>query len=184
MQTISSPSLLQAIRQDPDAGLRWAIRDYATLVRGIARRILPGQDRDVEECTADVFVALWRSAAQLEVSGTPVRAWLIVTARNTAINRYRTLQRHTDLPLTEELAETIADLPADLASDAAEELAALVAALEPPDREIFLRKYYLMQSGKEIAAALQLNVSAVNTRLSRGRDRLRRQLQERGYTHG
>ena len=64
------------------------------------------------------------------------------------------------------------------------ELAVLVAALEPPDREIFLRKYYLMQSSREIAAALDLRVSTVNTRLSRGRDRLRRQLQERGYTHG
>ena len=175
MQTNTTPTLLQAIRQDPDTGLRWAMRDYAALVRGIARRILPGHDRDIEECTADVFV---------EATGTPVRAWLIVTARNTAINRYRALQRHDTLPLTDELAVTIADLPADPAGDAADELAVLVAALEPPDREIFLRKYYLMQSSREIAAALDLRVSTVNTRLSRGRDRLRRQLQERGYTHG
>ena len=176
MQTNTTPTLLQAIRQDPDTGLRWAMRDYAALVRGIAR--------DIEECTADVFVALWRNAARLEATGTPVRAWLIVTARNTAINRYRALQRHDTLPLTDELAATIADLPADPAGDAADELAVLVAALEPPDREIFLRKYYLMQSSREIAAALDLRVSTVNTRLSRGRDRLRRQLQERGYTHG
>lgn len=184
MQINTTPTLLQAIRQDPDTGLRWAMRDYAALVRGIARRILPGRDRDIEECTADVFVALWRNAARLEVTGTPVRAWLIVTARNTAINRYRALQRRDTLPLTDELAATIADLPADPAGDAADELAVLVAALEPPDREIFLRKYYLMQSSREIAAALDLRVSTVNTRLSRGRDRLRRQLQERGYTHG
>lgn len=144
MQINTTPTLLQAIRQDPDTGLRWAMRDYAALVR----------------------------------------AWLIVTARNTAINRYRALQRHDTLPLTDELAATIADLPADPAGDAADELAVLVAALEPPDREIFLRKYYLMQSSREIAAALDLRVSTVNTRLSRGRDRLRRQLQERGYTHG
>ena len=152
MQTNTTPTLLQAIRQDPDTGLRWAMRDYAALVRGIARRILPGHDRDIEECTADVFVALWRNAARLEATGTPVRAWLIVTARNTAINRYRALQRHDTLPLTDELAATIADLPADPAGDAADEL--------------------------------DLRVSTVNTRLSRGRDRLRRQLQERGYTHG
>ena len=154
MQTNTTPTLLQAIRQDPDTGLRWAMRDYAALVRGIARRILPGHDRAIEECTADVFVALWRNAARLEATG------------------------------TDELAATIADLPADPAGDAADELAVLVAALEPPDREIFLRKYYLMQSSREIAAALDLRVSTVNTRLSRGRDRLRRQLQERGYTHG
>ena len=108
MQTNTTPTLLQAIRQDPDTGLRWAMRDYAALVRGIARRILPGHDRDIEECTADVFVALWRNAARLEATGTPVRAWLIVTARNTAINCYRALQRHDTLPLTDELAATIA----------------------------------------------------------------------------
>ena len=111
MQTNTTPTLLQAIRQDPDTGLRWAMRDYAALVRGIARRILPGHDRDIEECTADVFVALWRNAARLEATGTPVRAWLIVTARNTSINRYRALQRRDTLPLTDELAATIADLP-------------------------------------------------------------------------
>ena len=172
MQTNTTPTLLAAIRQDPDTGLRWAMRDYAALVRGIARRILPGQDRDIDECTADVFVALWRNASRLETADIPVRAWLIVTARNTAINRYRSLQRHNTLPLTTELAETIADLPAEPNGDAADELAALVAALEPPDREIFLRKYYLMQPGKEIAAA--------HTRLSRGRDRLRRQQHGRG----
>ena len=164
MQTNTTPTLLQAIRQDPDTGLRWAMRDYAALVRGIARRILPGHDRDIEECTADVFVALWRNAARLEATGTPVRAWLIVTARNTAINRYRALQRHDTLPLTDELAATIADLPADPAGDAADELAVLVAALEPPDREIFLRKYYLMQSSREIAAAPKVLMAAYPVR--------------------
>lgn len=37
MQTNTTPTLLAAIRQDPDTGLRWAMRDYAALVRGIAR---------------------------------------------------------------------------------------------------------------------------------------------------
>ena len=69
-------------------------------------------------------------------------------------------------------------------ADAADLVGALVAAMEPPDRDIFLRKYYLLQSGKEIAAALDMSVESINTRLSRGRDRLRRQLTEKGvYTH-
>ena len=69
-------------------------------------------------------------------------------------------------------------------ADAADLVGALVAAMAPPDRDIFLRKYYLLQSGKEIAAALNMSVESINTRLSRGRDRLRRQLTEKGvYTH-
>lgn len=106
-----------------------------------------------------------------------------MTARNTGINRYRALQRRDELPLTEELLQTMTDLPADPESDAAELVGVLVAAMEPPDREIFLRKYYLLQSGREIATALGLSVANVNTRLSRGRERLRQQLREGGITH-
>lgn len=183
MENTGTPSLAGAILADPETGLRWAMRDYAALVRGILRRVLPGKGRDVEECMADVFVALWRNAQALQDRNIPVRAWLIVTARNTGINRYRALQRRDELPLTEELLQTLTDLPADPESDAAELVGALVAAMEPPDREIFLRKYYLLQSGREIAAALGLSIANVNTRLSRGRERLRQQLREGGITH-
>lgn len=183
MKNTCAPCIAQAILQDAETGLRWAMRDYAPLVRGVLRRILPGRERDVEECMADVFVALWRNAQALKDRNIPVRAWLIVTARNTGINRYRALQRRDELPLTEELLQTLTDLPADPESDAAELVGALVAAMEPPDREIFLRKYYLLQSGREIAAALGLSVANVNTRLSRGRERLRQQLREGGITH-
>lgn len=183
MENTGTPSLAGAILADPETGLRWAMRDYAALVRGILRRVLPGKERDVEECMADVFVALWRNAQALQDRNIPVRAWLIVTARNTGINRYRALQRRDELPLTEELLQTLTGLPADPESDAAELVGALVAAMEPPDREIFLRKYYLLQSGREIAAALGLSVANVNTRLSRGRERLRQQLREGGITH-
>ena len=93
MKHPASPDLAREIVQDPETGLRWAMRDYAALVRGVLRRILPGHERDVEECMADVFVALWRHAQDLCEREIPVRAWLIVTARNTGINRYRALRR-------------------------------------------------------------------------------------------
>ena len=85
--------------------------------------------------------------------------------------------------MTEELAQTLADLPPDPTGDAADLVGALVAAMDPPDRDIFLRKYYLLQSGREIAEALVMSVASVNTRLSRGRERLRRQLKEGGSSH-
>lgn len=99
------------------------------------------------------------------------------------INRYRALSRREEVPLTDEMARTLADLPPETGGEATDLVGALVAAMGPPDREIFLRKYYLMQSSKEIASALGLSVANVNTRLCRGRDRLRIQLREGGITH-
>ena len=90
------------------------------------------------------------------------------------------------MTLDDGLAETLGEL-AEFdrpTTEAADLVGALVAAMTPPDRDIFLRKYYLLQSGKEIAAALGMSVESVNTRLSRGRDRLRLELTAKGvYSH-
>ena len=170
--------LTRLLQAHPEEGLEAAMLEYAPLVKGILCRILPQNPCDREECMADVFVALWRSAAKLEAARTPLRPWLAVAARNRGIDCYNALHRRETVTLGE-LAEF------DRATtEAADLIGALVAAMSPPDRDIFLRKYYLLQSGKEIAAALGMSVESVNTRLSRGRDRLRRELTEKGvYSH-
>ena len=107
-------------------------------------------------------------------------------ARNRGIDCYNALRRREAVTLDDGLAETLGELAEfDRATtEAADLVGALVAAMTPPDRDIFLRKYYLLQSGKEIAAALGMSVESVNTRLSRGRDRLRRELTAKGvYSH-
>lgn len=171
--------LTRLLQAHPEEGLEAAMLEYAPLVKGILCRILPQNPCDREECMADVFVALWRSAAKLEATCTPLRPWLAVAARNRAIDCYNALRRRETVTLDDGLAEF------DRATTEATDLVgALVAAMAPPDRDIFLRKYYLLQSGKEIAAALGMSVENVNTRLSRGRDRLRRELTEKGvYSH-
>ena len=57
--------------------------------------------------------------------------------------------------------------------------------MAPPDRDIFLRKLLSAAiPARRFATALNMSVESINTRLSRGRDRLRHQLTEKGvYTH-
>lgn len=167
------------IMNDPEAGLKTAMARYAPAVKGILSRILPGRPEDVEECMADVFVALWKHADHLCRTDTPVKAWLVVTARNTGISRWRRLRRKNEMPLNEELGDALALLDA-LPSDAEDLVGTLVAAMSQPDREIFLRKYYLLQPARQIAESLHMSESTVNTRLSRGRERLRRELERKG----
>ena len=54
--------------------------------------------------------------------------------------------------------------------------------LPPPDREIFLLRYYLYQPVKEIARRLGMTPKAVEHKLRRGRERLRKKLIERGVS--
>ena len=72
--------LTRLLQAHPEEGLEAAMLEYAPLVKGILCRILPQNPCDREECMADVFVALWRSAAKLEATRTPLRPWLAVAA--------------------------------------------------------------------------------------------------------
>ena len=57
-------------------------------------------------------------------------------------------------------------------------LNAALAALTSEDREIFLRRYYYNQTAGQIAEALHMNPSTVRSRLLRGRQALRTELQK------
>lgn len=82
--------LTRLLQAHPEEGLEAAMLEYAPLVKGILCRILPQNPCDREECMADVFVALWRSAAKLEAARTPLRPWLAVAARWWRLCRRRT----------------------------------------------------------------------------------------------
>ena len=175
---MNDKKLLILLRSDPEEGLRKAIAEHGAAVNGVVRRVLRNASQEAEECCADVFVALWRHAEKLLSDAVPVRAWLLVTARNAAIDRWRKLTRREEFPLYEELTGD-SGLPENI-SDLEAMLQELVESLQSPDREIFLRKYYLLETSKEIAEALSLTEGNVNVRLSRGRERLKRQLLQKG----
>ena len=174
MQTTEEAALLRCIRQDPQEGGTQLLSLYGGMLRALVRHVL-SDPRDVEECLADILVQCWRQADTLLAERYHLKAWLIVTARNKAIDRYRQLRRTSADPLPEDFELLAQPLGPAAASEAEELIAELVEQMEPPDREIFLRRYYGLQSSKEIGRALDMEEHAVNVRLSRGRARLKKQ---------
>lgn len=174
MQTTEEAALLRRIRQDPQEGVAQLLSCYGGMLQALVRRILP-DDRDAEECLADVLVQCWRQAEGLLAGQYRLKAWLIVTARNKAIDRYRQLRRAAADPLPEDFELLAQQCDSATASEAEELIAELVEQMEAPDRDIFIRRYYGLQSSKEIGLALGMEEHTVNVRLSRGRARLKQQ---------
>ena len=118
--------------------------------------------------------ALWRSAARIEPGG--ARAYLGGIARNRARDALRA--HRLELPLEDDVLSLPSPGPDEAAAEREliERTRAAVDAMPEPDREIFLRHYYYGQGVAETAAALNMNVNTVKTRLRRGRERLRAEL--------
>lgn len=176
VRALDENEALRRLKQSDEDALAWFIERYAPYAAAIIGRImLPAlAPSDAEEALADVFVRLWRNAGRVPPDG--VRAYIAAIARNRALDALRA--KRDALPLEDAVIELDAPTPeqALTESEARERTRAAVEGMPEPDREIFLRRYYYCQSVAEIALALDMNTNTVKTRLSRGRERLRREL--------
>ena len=50
----------------------------------------------------------------------------------------------------------------------------VIMNLKDEDRELMLRRYFYLQKSKDIAAAMNMSVTAVNSRLSRLKNKIRK----------
>ena len=155
---------------------------YGKYCMTIAKDILDNE-QDAEECVSDVYLKVWNSIPP----DTPdsLKAYVAVLTRRLAINRYhesRAAKRNRMLEVAFEELEACIPAP----EEAAEELPALLneflGGLKDTDRRLFVRRYWYAMMPAEIAKREGMGVNAVTVRLYKTRNKLRKFLEERGYT--
>lgn len=166
-------TLVKKLNRGSRSALDQAIDRFTPYVSAVILRALAGQAcrEDVEELCADVFVALWTHAGELDPDR-GIRPWLAAVARNKAVDWLRSFRPGVPIP---EDAPDLSPGPEELAQrrEQSARLWAAVNALEEPDRTLFVRYYYEGDKLKTIAAELCLSQTAAKQRLFRGRKALR-----------
>ena len=175
--------IITLLTECPEQGLREVITKYRGLAAAVAGRVLKNE-ADCEECVSDVFVAVWRRRENLEVSGS-LKGYVIVTARNTAINRLKSNLSEKAV-LFEDGDEEFPD-STDYAAlleikEESRTLERAVCRLKSPHREIFLYRYYLFYAPREIAAKLSLDEKQVKNSLYQSKKKLKKYF-EGSYNH-
>ena len=167
--------LLARLRRGELSALDELINRYGRYVSRIVGTLIGAAmtAQDVEEVVSDVFFTLWRQADRVRLGR--LKGYLSSIARNQAINKLR--ERRQELALEEDV------LPALDGPERREILNRALDEMGEPEREIFLRHYYYGQTVAAIGLEMQMNVSTVKSRLSRGRKKLKAILLEGGYCH-
>ena len=170
---MNESKLVKKLNRHSRSVLDQAIQRYTPYVSAVILRALAGRAcrEDVEELCADVFVALWTHAGEIDPDQ-GVRPWLAAVARNRATDWLRRQRPAAPIP---EDAPDPAPGPEELAQrrERSARLWAAVDALGEPDRTLFVRYYYEEDKLKTIAAELGLSQTAAKQRLFRGRKALR-----------
>lgn len=156
---------------------------YGKLLRYIIVSILGEREENVEECLNDVYFKLWTKGQGYNYARASLKTYLKAIARNTALNSLRQSRRLEEMERMD-MEDTLRSDYIDYSQNVEnrivlqEEVKALervLKKLKKKDRELVLRRYYYLQSVKQIAAAMDMSENALNSRLSR----LRRTLKER-----
>lgn len=179
MKPMREAALMERLRQQDQDALDQLTTRYRSYVCTILSNMLQGTGSyaDVEELCSDVFMALWQHAQEVEDG--KIKPWLGTVARNRAKSW---LRARRELPMDIDEIELPDDSPGLEDEVIRAELAAAVRkavdSLKPKDRGIFLRYYFYLQPVEEIAAALHMAPVSVRSRLSRGREVLRKKLEK------
>lgn len=142
------------------------LRRYARALTGDAS----AADDLVQDALERALVkqSLWRE-------GTDLRAWLFTVMHNVFVNQVRSAAASRTVPLD----ASMADLPQPQSSDRLEirDLDAALQALPEEQRIVVLLVGLEQMSYDEAARMLEVPIGTVMSRLSRGRERLRRLMQ-------
>ncbi len=184
---IGDEELIRLLRDEPEKGLAYMMDNYLGFVYTIVSGKLAAVTgrEDIEECTSDVFYAVFQSRDSIDASKGSVKAFLAGVAKRKAIDKFRRLTGQASEPLRTavSLEEGIGQRPdrnnaanveaAVTARETGQELVRQIKALGPPDSEIFIRKYYFGQSTRAIAQALAIKENTIDKKISRGLDKLK-----------
>ena len=171
------PMLLATIENDADRALFAEIYEqYHERMEQAALRILK-DTHDAEDAVQNAFLKVIRNFEKfLEIPCKKRPFWCVCIVKNEAISILR--RRHKVLPL-EDWAQ-IENQPGPEGAVSYRALVDLFARLPQTYRAALEMRFLLGYSNKEIAQRLSLTQTAVNTRIARGRELLKKLAEEEG----
>ncbi|MFO0939274.1 MAG: RNA polymerase sigma factor [Pirellulales bacterium] len=165
--------LIEVVRTDPSAVSVLYRRHYETIARYVSRRV--ATRNDVNDIVSEVFLVMVREIDRYRWTGVPFQCWLFRIA-SSQINRWVRTRKWTRFWAPFEDQAVIVDK--DTSCESSRVLLLRKCLLELPCRyQNALALYHLEElSVKQIAEILNATETAVKSRLSRGRELLRRKI--------
>ncbi len=165
-----------------ERAIRETERCYGGVCMQVSMRVLDSRP-DAEECVSDTYLKTWNTIPPTRPRS--LCAYVCRIARNLSINRLREMtaqKRNRDLMVSLDELEACIPAPTEGDNELAGHISRFLWSERELDRRLFVGRYWFGQSVGELATDWKLTTGAVSMRLHKCRERLRRYLNERGYT--
>ena len=179
--TVTDVNLLHAIALRDEQALASLYDRYRLILFGLLIRILNSRE-EAEDVLQEVFLQVWRRAADFDERRGRAFTWLITLARSRAIDRLRQLGSRERLALSAiDFVGDVASSPVRdaLRSEQRQIVAGALAELSEEQRRALTLAYFEGLTQTEIAARLSSPLGTVKTRMRSGMIKLRELLSQR-----
>ena len=182
MRIMTDEELLGRMRADDQKAFEIVMSKYRRYVEYIAGRMI-NTESDREEAVMDTFYKVWNKRNEIDLNKMSLKSYISMTASSCTVDKLRRMTKGAPVdPIEDDL-----ELELDLEDETARKInldiiKKVVQAMPPPDREIFIDRYYFELDVKEIAKRRNVAEKKVWNILSRRKDKLRKELIKGGVT--
>jgi RNA polymerase sigma-70 factor (ECF subfamily) len=170
--------LVRAIAEGDRDSLGALYDRYSPMLMAVGARVL-GDRRELEDLLHDVFLEVWRQAADYDVRRGSVRAWLLMRMRSRALDRRkapgfaRAVSLDQRTAAEEPRSSTVED---PLLGPDRQAVRGALAELPGEQCQVLELAYFEGLSSSEIASRLQVPIGTVKSRVAAALEKLRRAL--------
>lgn len=177
---MTDSELRELIKASPEQGHRALYETYANYVYAVISRCLTGHgdQQDIEDCFVDTFTKVFQHIDN--ISGSSLKAYIGVAARNQALSCRGSLGRHKNTVSLDDVSEPAVQHVEEQLEQKELQQAMMreINALGEPDATILIQKYFYGRKMKEIGKMVGLSANAAQVRCRRALDLLRKKLSD------
>jgi len=158
---ISESELILLLKQKNKSAFSELYDNYSPALYGVILRILNKDEEAAQDALQDSFVKIWKNFETYDPGKGTLFTWLLNVARNTAIDKLRTLGRHPIQSLDQNVNIEGSHYSQNVDRIGLKEI---VSKMKPEHRTIIDMAYFDGFTQEEISHKLQLPLGTVKTR--------------------
>ena len=181
---IDDEKIIELFFERSEQGIRELDMKYGKICHNLSYNIVNSR-RDAEECVNDAYLGAWNAIPPVHPN--PLLSYIVKIVRNISLKTYwrkEAAKRSSHYTIAMEEIEACIAAPNTVEAEIeARELACIIGdfldTLTAENRVIFMRRYWFVDSYKDIAEFVGLSEKNISVRLTRIRQKMKEYLAER-----
>lgn len=174
---MNSKKFIKSLKNKDKKALEILIDNYSDLIFKVSYGILKNKELSLENVN-DVILKIWNNAKKFDREESKFAIWVMVITKYTAIDCLRKEKKHyenqhicdVDISSNRCIEEDF------IVTEKLENIKNEISNMNKIDKEIFLRKFFMDHTSKEISESLGVTEKFINLRIFRGRKKLKEKM--------